>query len=159
MRAEWKPYTGSYGINWLICFLTVQPKDASGLRHIKYAQSAEANFRIERIVLKLYDRMAARDRGCSMRIAISAPIERAQAERLNVSKELVGNIAAGAFAGAAGAVHPALSIPAGFIGRKWVAGDLPVYHHKDILVAVEADVSGGIGPQRSAYSEIINADR
>ncbi|MET1081028.1 MAG: hypothetical protein ABWY06_23720 [Pseudomonas sp.] len=159
MRVEWKPYTGSHGIHWSVCAVSVMPADAAQLRHINFAQGSSANFRVAQMVTSLYDRMLAGDRTCMVRIAVSKPIERDQAESLNVSKATVGNIAAGAFGALAARAHPFLGIPGGYLGREMVSGELPVYHQQDILVAVEAEVSGGIGPQRSARSEILNADR
>lgn len=35
--------------------------------------------------------------------------------------------------------------------------ELPTYHAGDVIISVEGEVSGGIGPQRSTKSAIVKA--
>lgn len=41
--------------------------------------------------------------------------------------------------------------------RSYVNDVLPTYHAGDVVVSIQAQVSGGIGPQRTAESLIIRA--
>lgn len=104
------------------------------MRHIKYAENPQDNFRIERMVVKMYDRMSAGNRPCLMRFAISRSIERAQAESLDTSNATIGNIAAGVFGGAAGKLFAPLALPVGYYARDYVAGGLPVSTIKTCLL-------------------------
>ena len=46
-------------------------------------------------------------------------------------------------------------VPVGAGVRKYANEILPTYHAGDVLVSIEAQVNGGIGPQRSASTLII----
>ena len=50
---------------------------------------------------------------------------------------------------------PAVAFPVGWTVRKFTLSQLPTYHAGDVIVSLDAQVSGGIGPQHSASSMII----
>lgn len=65
-------------------------------------------------------------------------------------------MAASAFAGVTSYVaSPYVGAPVGAGVRMYVNETLPTYHAGDILVSIEAQVNGGIGPQRTASTLII----
>lgn len=91
-------------------------------------------------------------------IGISKPLTRQQGDALNTQRTTIANLAATAFTAAAKAVAPsyvAASVGAGV--RTYANEILPTYHAGDVLVSIEAQVNGGIGPQRTLSTLIIKA--
>ncbi|MGF6706651.1 hypothetical protein ABIA58_003521 [Pseudomonas frederiksbergensis] len=111
----------------------------------------------------MYDKMQAKSLPCVMMIGISKPLTRQQGDVLNAQRTKIANLAASAFGGAAGTVGglagPAGSVAAGTVVtagvRSYVNDALPTYHAGDVIVSIQAQVNGGIGPQRSSESLII----
>jgi hypothetical protein len=111
----------------------------------------------------VYDKMQAKSLPCVMMIGISKPLTRQQGDALNAQRTKIANLAASAFGGATGTVGglagPAGSVAAGTVVtagvRSYVNDALPTYHAGDVIVSIQAQVNGGIGPQRSSESLII----
>jgi hypothetical protein len=91
-----------------------------------------------------------------MMIGISKPLTRQQGDALNAQRTTIANLATTAFAAAAKAVAPSyVAMPVGAGVRRYVNEILPTYHAGDVLVSIEAQVNGGIGPQRTLSTLII----
>lgn len=100
--------------------------------------------------------MLAKNLPCLMMIGISKPLTRQQGDALNAQRTQIANLAASAFAGATSYVaSPYVGAPVGAGVRMYVNETLPTYHTGDVLVSIEAQVNGGIGPQRTASTLII----
>lgn len=92
-----------------------------------------------------------------MMVGISNPLTRQQGDLLNTQRMSIANLSSGVFAAAAGKFMPGAVIPVGWAVREFTLGKLPTYHAGDVIVSLDAQVSGGIGPQHSASSMIIKA--
>ncbi|WP_251029500.1 hypothetical protein [Pseudomonas fluorescens] len=91
-----------------------------------------------------------------MMIGISNPLTRQQSDALNAQRTKIANLAATAFASATSAVaSPYVGVPVGAGVRMYANDILPTYHAGDVLVSIEAQVNGGIGPQCSGSTLII----
>ena len=107
--------------------------------------------------MELYDKMLAKDLPCQMMVGISKPLTRQQGDLLNAQRTSIANLTSGVFATAAGKLMPAAAFPVGWAAREFTLNKLPTYHAGDVIVSLDAQVSGGIGPQRSGSSMIIKA--
>lgn len=112
------------------------------------------------MLVELYDKMLAKDLPCVMMAGISNPLTRKQGDLLNDQRMSIANITAGIFT-AAGSRVPIIGLAtgpaAGYLGRELVKSKLPAYHAGDVIVSLDAQVSGGIGPQRLVSSMIIKS--
>jgi len=94
--------------------------------------------------------MQAKNLPCLMMIGISKPLTRQQGDALNAQRTTIANLAASAFTAATSAVaSPYVDVPGGGCVRMYANEILPTYHAGDVLVSIEAQVNGGIGPQRT----------
>ncbi|MGN8343917.1 hypothetical protein ACLEJQ_09965 [Pseudomonas sp. SMV71] len=152
--------TAHHGIIFCITRFTVMPSDRGRLGTLYFQEAKAAHFDVTRLLVELYDKMLARDLPCVMSVAISRPLTRKQGDTLNDQRTDVINITTGFFTGVTGQVPVvglAIAPVAGYIGRRWAKGILPTYHAGDVIVSLDAQVSGGIGPQRSMSSMIIQS--
>lgn len=102
--------------------------------------------------------MLAKGLPCVMKVGISKPLTRQQGDALNAQRTKVANLAASAFAAATSAVATSyVGVPVGAGVRAYANEVLPTYHAGDVLVSIEAQVNGGIGPQHSTSTLIIKS--
>lgn len=93
-----------------------------------------------------------------MAVGISKPLTRQQGDLLNSQRMTVANLTAAAFTAAGSAVPfggALVKSALGIGGRASALKTLPTYHAGDIIISLDAQVSGGIGPQHSMSSMII----
>lgn len=90
-----------------------------------------------------------------MMVGISKPLTRHQGDLLNSQRTSIANLASGVFAVATNKFMPAAAIPVGWAVREFTLSKLPTYHAGDVIVSLDAHVSGGIAPQHSGSSMII----
>lgn len=138
MKKETKHYLGHYGVHFNVTALTILPAD----RHL---------------IVDTYDRMMARQLPCEMTVAISRPLTREQAELFNTQRDRVTKVI-GAIVGAP--FTPLSKTAAGALAwatQDFALGRLDTHHAADVIVAVHARVSGGIGPQKSSSAFLIKA--
>ena len=106
-------------------------------------------------VTDIYDRMLAQGRPCEMMVAISNPLTRKQAELFNDQNDALEK----AVSGMTGAAFPASRLwvkgAAGYFAGKAVSFAMASRHAGDVAVAVQAWVSGGIGPQHTSSTMVI----
>jgi len=151
-------HTGHHGVVFFDVNRYVVTEQNHGQLHaIRLPWAPVARLEVARFVTDSYYHMQAKERSCTMVLAISRPLTREQGDRLNSQRASV----ALSIGTALGALSSALTANA-FIGamtgaatRNGVFSKLPTYHAGDIIVAVSLEVSGGIGPQRSQRSIII----
>ena len=97
----------------------------------------------------------AKDLPCQMMVGISKPLTRQQGDLLNTQRTSIAYLTGSVFAAAAGRFMPVAAFPVGWAAREFTLSKLPTYHAGDVIVSLDAQVSGGIGPQRSVSSMII----
>ncbi|WP_342651306.1 hypothetical protein [Pseudomonas sp. REB1044] len=147
----------SDGLLFCMSRFTVHPGDRSRLQSLFFLEAKGAQYRVSCKVIEVYDYMQAGNRPCVMTVGISSPLTRRKGDSLNARRATVINLSTSATAGVAGWMGGFFaSATAGLATRKYVDGAMPTYHAGDILVSVEAEVSGGIGPQRTSQSLIIS---
>ena len=96
--------------------------------------------------------MLARDLPCVMTVAVSKPLTRKQADSLNNRNNLIKEIISGAVAAPVGIISSkAESIVENAISDL-ISRRIRNFHSADIVIGLDAQVSGGIGPQRSSVS-------
>ena len=153
-------FTANHGIVFSVTRFSITPNDRGSLRTLHFGEAKSAHFEVSRLLVELYDKMLAKDLPCVMMVGISNPLTRKQGDLLNDQRMSIANITAGIFT-AAGAKVPFIGFAAGpaagYFGRELVKGKLPSYHAGDVIVSLDAQVNGGIGPQRSTSSMIIKS--
>ncbi|WP_338485973.1 hypothetical protein VRB68_12075 [Pseudomonas trivialis] len=149
-------YIGNHGIVFSVSQITLTDSERGRLRELHFGEAQNAHYEVNRKVVEVYDKMLTKNLPCLMMIGISKPLTRQQGDVLNAQRTKIANLAASAFAGATSYVaSPYVGAPVGAGVRMYVNETLPTYHAGDILVSIEAQVNGGIGPQRTASTLII----
>ncbi|WP_288375038.1 hypothetical protein [uncultured Pseudomonas sp.] len=115
------------------------------------------NYRVIDLILEVYDRMQANDRPCWLRVAISSPISRSQADLLNEQRNSAGALFGSAVSTPIGTITPIGGFVVGGLVGSYVTSRIPTFHSGDRIVSIQAQVQGGIGPQRTIKSLIINS--
>ena len=158
MDFERTQHVGHYGVVFTLIHFTVQPDDATSLRTINLPEITKGHFEVIRLIEETYERMLAQGRPCRMVLAVSQPVSRNSADLLNDQRATIGTLV--------GSIGGKLASPLGSIAEK-IAGAtsasatkkrLPTFHSGDVIVSIDAQVSGGIGPQRSSASLILKVN-
>lgn len=158
MDFERTQHVGHYGIVFTLIHFTLQPDDAASLRTIKLPEITKGYFEVTRLIEETYERMLAQGRPCRVVLAVSQPVSRNSADLLNDQRATIGTLV--------GSIAGKLASPLGSIAEK-IAGTtsasatrnrLPTFHSGDVIVSIDAQVSGGIGPQRSSASLILKVN-
>jgi hypothetical protein len=148
---------GHFGITFYTTRFTVTPSDRCNLRTLHFPEAKAAGYEVCNRVVELYDKMLTRDLPCVMTVAISKPLTRRQGDLLNDQRMDIARITAAAVTVATKPISGPTSVAAGYGANRFVLNKLPTYHAGDIIIGFDAQVSGGIGPQRSTSSMIIKA--
>lgn len=153
-----------HGITFDISEFTVQPGEHCQLRKLALTFVHKGHYQIVEAVAQLYDRMLAGNLPCQMKVAVSRPLTRQQGDVLNDQRSdvltlvgaAVGKAAGTPVVGIAGTMAAGLvASAAGFAASRLAKGAIPPFHAGDVLVSLQAQVNGGIGPQRSALLLIL----
>jgi hypothetical protein len=157
MEQERTQYYGHFNVRFEATRVVVLRDNHLKLRSLQLHDDGKINWQIHDLLIEIYDRMLAQDRPCEMVIAVSDPLTRAQAERFNDQNGLVANaVGSGA----------ALGFPVGWLKTRSTVGFLAKYamenvlesrHAGDVIISVNAWVSGGIGPQHTSKALLIKA--
>lgn len=151
-------HVGHYGVVFTLIHFTVGPGGAAYLRTLNLPEITTGRFEVTQLIEDTYARMLAQGRPCRITLAISRPMSRNSADLLNDQRATIGTIVgsiSGKIAAPAGAVVGAVT------GTTLAAASknkLPTYHAGDVIFSVDAEVSGGIGPQRSSTSLILKVN-
>lgn len=158
-------YMAQHGIIFTVSQITLTDNERGNLRELHFGEAKNAHYQVNSKVVEIYDKMQAKNRPCLMMVGISKPLTRPQADALNTRRTSIANAAGSAAGGAAGAAGSLAGPAAGFVAglaaktgvSSYVNGALSTHHAGDVIVSIEAQVNGGIGPQRTTESLLIRA--
>lgn len=155
MNIERTQHFGHYGITFVVLRATVLPANRNALANFCLLEVGASAYEVRNRMVDLYRKMLARDLPCTMTVAISKPLTRPQADLLNERGTVVALLLAGAFSAP---IHPFSKPVARVVGATVgliVNSITRNYHAGDVIVGIEAQVDGGIGPQRSMSTMVI----
>ncbi len=144
-----------HGINFSLAIIRLVWAERSRLLHMKYCPSAKASHAVADLAVEIFDRMQAKDRACVLKVFVSLPLTRTQADSLNQQRVTIAGVIGGLAAVAGKRINTFVGIGSGLAVRWATQEGLPTYHVGDVIVSVEGEVSGGIGPQHSVKSQIV----
>nr|WP_302184106.1 hypothetical protein [Pseudomonas donghuensis] len=149
-------YAGHFGIVFHVSQLVVLPDHRARLRELHISEAKGAHYEVNTMLVALYDRMQAGNRACEMKVAISQPLNRRQADKLNDQRFYASGVVGSAAGGPVGLLTKAIVGTAVTAITTYLAKrKLPTHHAGDVIVSIQASVNGGIGPQQSSVSTII----
>jgi hypothetical protein len=148
VNIERTQHIGHYGVIFTVIRFTVVPDNRHALANLCLLEAKIAARQVRDQIRRLYEKMLARDLPCEMAVAVSHPLRRSQADRLNDQNVFIKQIISGAVK-APGIIVS--TVTAGLVGDT-ISGKLRRYHAGDIIIGLDANVRGGIGPQRSTLS-------
>lgn len=154
VNIERTQYIGHYGVTFTMIRLTVVPDSRHALANLCLLEAKTAARKVRDQIRSLYEKMLARDLSCERAVAISQPLRRSQADRLNDQNVFIKQIISGAIKAPGIAIS---TVTAGLVGDT-ISGKLRRYHAGDIIIGLDANVRGGIGPQRSTLSMHVYSD-
>ena len=96
--------------------------------------------------------MLALDLPCVMTVVVSKPLTRKQANSLNNRNNLIKEIISGAVAAPVGIISSKAESIVENAFSDLISRRICNFHSADIVIGLDAQVSGGIGPQRSSVS-------
>lgn len=156
-------FTTQHGVVFNVSQITLSDSDRGRLRELHFGEAKNAHYQVNSKVVEIYDKMQAKNLPCMMTIGISQPLTRQQGDALTAQRTDIVRLVSSASGSAAGAVG-SLAGPWGGMAattavsagtRTYANGVLPTFHAGDVIVSIQAEVHGGIGPQRTAESLII----
>ncbi|HGM5581438.1 TPA: glycine zipper family protein [Pseudomonas putida] len=157
-------YVGHYGIAFDVREFTIQPGECCHIRTLSLPYALKLRHQILEKAQELYVRMLPGQRPCRMRVVVSRALERQQADLLNEQRITLFTLIGAAVGKAAGSVvangagtlaGAAVGTVAGTAASWLIKGKIPTFHGGDVLVALEAWVDGGIGPQHTTVMMIL----
>jgi hypothetical protein len=157
LKKQTTQHVGHYGVHFNVTTLTILPGDRPTLRELSLCEAGADCWKIVNLIVDTYDRMLAQQLPCEMTVAISRPLTREQADLLNEQRANIGNII-GPIVGAPFKRFGAIAaLVVGGAAKGLVHYKLDTHHAADVIVAVYARVSGGIGPQSTSSAFLIKA--
>lgn len=93
-----------------------------------------------------------------MTVVISKPLTRKQADSLNNRNNLLKEIISGAVAAPVGVISSKAESVFENAVSDLISRRIRNFHREDIIIGLDAQVSGGIGPQRSSTSMHVYSD-
>jgi hypothetical protein len=148
----------------------VNPEDPgfrqdAAVRIDSLAEAKKVHYEVIQMIVELHDRMQAGHLSCVMTVRISKPLTRAQGDALNARRTSLIQIASNVSGSAAGRVGSlggpyVSSLSAYAVGKnvgRHMGNMLPTFHAGDVIVTLDAQVHGGIGPQRSTLSLVVKS--
>jgi len=156
MDFERTQHVGHYGVVFTLIQFTVGPGDAASLRTLRFPEITKGDYEVTRLIEETYDRMLAQGRPCRMTLAVSNRLGRNTADLLNDQRVRVGGVVS-MFSGKAvtEVFGPVIGGVAGMVAGGKAKQGLPTYHVGDVIVSIDAQVAGGIGPQRSSAAILL----
>lgn len=154
MNLERTQYIGNYGVTFSVIRFTVVPANRHTLANLCLLEAGASANDVRHRLMGIYEKMLARDLPCKIAVAISRPLTRQQADVLNERGTIVAGLIAGAFSAPMSLVSPLAAGAAGAIVGLTVADVIRSYHAGDVIIGLDAQVDGGIGPQRTLSTMI-----
>jgi len=155
MDIERTQHIGHYGVTFMVIRLTVLPTHKHALANLCLLEAGASANEVRYRLVNLYEKMFARDLPCKMTVAISKPLTRQQADLLNERGTIVALLLAGAFGAP---IHPLSKPVARVVGTTVgliIKSIIRSYPAGDVVIGIEAQVEGGIGPQRSMSAIVV----
>lgn len=149
MNIDRTQHIGHYGVTFTVLRFVVLPANHSALVNLCLQETGTSAKEVRQKRLHLYRKMLARDLPCKMTVAISKPLTREQADLLNTRGEIVAGLISSAVSAPMSLASPAAGFAAGAAAGLIIKGIIRSYHAGDVVVGLDAQVNGGIGPQRS----------
>lgn len=154
VNIERTQHIGHYGVTFTVIRFTVVPDHRHALANLCLLEAKTAARQVRDQIRNLYEKMLARDLPCEIAVAISQALRRSQADRLNDQNVFIKQIISGAIKAPRIAIS---TVTAGLVGDT-ISDKLRRYHVGDIVIGLDANVRGGIGPQRSTRSMHVYSD-
>ncbi|MBC3465075.1 hypothetical protein [Pseudomonas sp. RW10S2] len=157
-------YIGHYGIAFDVSEFTIQPGECCDIRTLSLPYAHKSRHQILEKAQELYERMLPGKQPCRMRVVVSRALARQQADLLNEQRitlftligTAVGKAAGTVVASGAGTLAGAAVGTAAGAAASWlIKGKIATFHAGDVIVALEAWVEGGIGPQHTTVMMIL----
>ena len=158
MKIERTQYIGHYGITFTVIRLKVLLSDRRALSTLCLLEAKISATEVRMRLLELYERMLARNLPCLMTVVISKPLTRKQADSLNNRNNLLKELISGAVAAPVGIMSSKAESMFEKAVSNLISRRLRNFHREDIIIGLDAQVSGGIGPQRSSISMHVYSD-
>jgi hypothetical protein len=155
VKQETSQYLGHFGVFFRVTTFTVMPSERWNLRTLHFCAARGESWKVSNFVSDLYDRMLAQERPCEMLVAISSPLTRKQAELFNDQNDALTTAITAVAAAAVPSSNKWIRATSGFLGGASAFFGLDSRHAGDVVVSVQAWVSGGIGPQHSSAAMLI----
>ncbi|PIB61972.1 hypothetical protein AOA60_09685 [Pseudomonas sp. 2822-17] len=149
VNIERTQYIGHYGITFTVLRLIVLPAERHALANLCLPEAGTSANALRQRKVDLYDKMLARDLPCKMTVAISKPLTRQHADLLNIRGEIISGLISGAVSAPMSLASPAIGLAAGAAVGLAIKCLIRSYHAGDVVIGLDAQVNGGIGPQRS----------
>lgn len=152
MDLERTQYIGHYGVTFSVIRFTVRPNNKQALASLCLLEAKTSAQEVRLQLQNLYERMLAQDLPCLMTVVISKPLTRKQADSLNNRNNVIKETISGAVAAPIGLMSSKAESMVEKATSDLISRHLRNFQHADIIIGLEAQVSGGIGPQRSSLS-------
>ena len=149
VNIERTQHIGHYGVTFTVMRFTVVPENRNALGSLCLLGAGNTANELRSHIRDLYEKMLARDLPCKMKLAISKPLNRQQADVLNTRAGIISGLIGGALAAPISLVSRPIGGIVGATATLTVKGIIRSYHAGDVVIGLDAQVSGGIGPQRS----------
>ncbi|TKJ57566.1 MULTISPECIES: hypothetical protein [Pseudomonas] len=155
MNIERTQHIGHYGVTFTVIRLTVLPANRQALANLCLLEAGPSANEVRYGLMCLYEKMLARDLPCKMTIAIAKPLSRQQADLLNERATIIALLLAAAFSAPIRPFSkPIARVVATSVGVM-TKNIMRSYHAGDVVIGIEAQVEGGIGPQRSISAMVM----
>ena len=92
MNIERTQHIGHYGVTFIVIRFTVVPESRHALANLCLLEAKTSARQVRDQIRSLYEKMLARDLPCEIAVAISQPLRRSQADRLNDQTVLIKQI-------------------------------------------------------------------
>jgi len=149
VNLERTQYIGHYGVTFTVIRLTVLPTHKHALANLCFLEAGASANEVRYRLMDLYEKMFARDLPCLMTVAISKPLTRQQANPLNERGTIVAALIASAVSAPLSRISPLFGGAVGSVIGLKVKDVIRSCHAGDVVIGINAQVNGGIGPQRS----------
>lgn len=149
MNIERTQHIGNYGVIFTVIRFTVVLGNRHALVNLCLLEAGDCANEVRNHIRELYEKMLARDLPCKMTLAISKPLNRQQADLLNTRGDIIAGLISGALAAPVSLVSRPIGGLVGATTGLIVKGLIRSYHAGDVIIGLDAQVKGGIGPQRS----------
>ncbi|WP_084381007.1 hypothetical protein [Pseudomonas mucidolens] len=152
MNLERTQYIGHYGVTFIVIRFTVVPSNRQALATLCLLEANASAPEVRLRLLNLYEKMLAQDLPCIMTVAISKPLSRKQAQSLNSRNNIIKEVISGAVAAPVGIISSKAESMVENAISDLISRRIRNFHNADVIIGLDAQVHGGIGPQHSSVS-------